>query len=84
MRVVSLLVPLALLAILTYLDHRRLLAEAHADAARLSAVAKDHARNVIETDLLLLDRMADRIHGLGWTETLAQGAVTHDWLRAMD
>ncbi len=84
MRVVSLLVPLAFLVILTYLDHRRLLAEAHADAARLSAVAKDHARNVIETDLLLLDRMADRIHGLGWTETLAQGAATHDWLRAMD
>jgi two-component system, NtrC family, sensor kinase len=84
MMLASLLVPLGFLAISTTLDHRRLLAEAHADAGRLSNIASEHALKVIETDLLILERMADRIQGLSWAEISSQAGVLHEWLRTTD
>ena len=84
MQLASLLVPLVFLTISTTLDHRRLLAEAHADAARLSNIASEHALKVIETDLLILERMADRIQGLSWADVASQTNALHEWLRATD
>ena len=80
----SLLVPLLLLAGAAWLDHRRLVAGAYADVSRLSAIAKEHALKVVETNALVLDRIEDRVHGLSWEEIAAQGDGIYQDLRALD
>ncbi|MBL6081159.1 response regulator [Belnapia sp. T18] len=80
----SLAVPLGFLLGSAWHDHRRLHAEAHADLTRLSAIAREHALKVVETNALVLDHMADRIRGLSWDEVEARGQDIHRWLRGLD
>ena len=82
--VASLLVPLGFLGGVTLYDRHRLYSEADADLARLSAVAKEHALKVAETNALVLDRMEDRIRGLSWDEIEARNAEIQRWLRGLD
>src|SRR3954464_7607694 len=60
------------------------MAEAYADVDRLSAVAREHALKVVETNALVLDRMEDHIRGLGWDEIAHQGDRIQHWLRELD
>jgi two-component system, NtrC family, sensor kinase len=80
----SLALPLAVLLGAAWYDHRRLHAEAHADLTRLSAIAREQALKVVETNALALDRMDDRIRGLSWDEVEARGAEIHRWLHDLD
>ena len=80
----SLVVPLAFLGGAAWYDHHRLVSEAFADVNRLSAVAKEHALKVVETNSLVLDRMEDRIRGLSWDQIEAQGESIQRWMRTLD
>ncbi len=80
----AILVPLAFLAGGAWFDHRRLMAEAEADVLRLSAIAREHALKVVETNALVLDRVEDRVRGLGWEAIAAQGEAIHRDLKALD
>ncbi len=84
MLVAALLVPLAFLGGAAWYDHHRLVAAAFADVNRLSAVAKEHALKVVETNSLVLDRLEDRIRGLDWEEIEAQGEGLQRWMRTLD
>ncbi len=78
------LVPLLGLGAGAWYEHARLMAQARDDIIRLSAVAKEHALKVVETNALVLDRIEDRLRGLGWDAIRAQGAAIRDDLRALD
>ncbi len=80
----SIVVPLGFLGGVSWYDHTRLYGEAYADITRLSAIAKEHALKVAETNALVLDRMEDRIRGLGWDEIEARGAELHRWMQDLD
>ncbi len=80
----SLVVPLGFLVGAAWYDHHRLQNEAYANLARLSAVAREHALKVVETNALVLDRMEDRIRGLSWAEIEAQNETIQRWLRGLD
>lgn len=84
MLVASLLVPMSFLGGVSWYDYRRSVAEAFADVDRLSAVAREHALKVVETNSLVLDRMEDRVRGLSWPEIEAQGEALHHWTRVLD
>ncbi len=81
--VAAVLVPILAFAAAAWRDHSRLQAEAAATVDRLSAVAEEHALKVIETNALVLDRILDRVRGLGWDEIAARQAELHDALRAL-
>ncbi|MDO9707558.1 hybrid sensor histidine kinase/response regulator [Paracraurococcus lichenis] len=84
MLVASLLVPLLFLAAGGWYRHGQMMAAAAAEADRLSAIAREHALKVVETNSLVLDRMEDRIRGRSWAEVEAEAAAHHAWLRALD
>ncbi|MBL6459009.1 response regulator [Belnapia sp. T6] len=84
MLLASLVVPLAFLAGAAWYDHHRLHSEAYADVVRLSAVAKEHALKVVETNALVLDRMEDRIRGLSWEQVQAEAEDIQRWMRSLD
>jgi hypothetical protein len=62
----------------------RMMEQAQADAARLSAIAHEHALKVLETNALVLDRLEDRIRGMGWAEITARGEELHRWMQRLD
>ena len=80
----AVLVPLLFLAGAAWYDHRRLQAEAYADVSRISAIAKEHALKVVETNALVLDRVEDRIRGLSWEQIEAQGEAIQRDMRELD
>ncbi len=80
----SLIVPLGILGGVACFERHRLFAEAHEDVIRLSAVAREHALKVVETDALVLDRMEDRVRGLDWNEIQAHGREIQGWLQGLD
>ena len=80
----AVLVPLLFLAGAAWYDWRRLNDEAHADASRLSAIAKEHALKVVETNALILDRLEDRARGLSWAQIEAGGEAIHRDMAALD
>ncbi|WP_135465625.1 hybrid sensor histidine kinase/response regulator [Crenalkalicoccus roseus] len=80
----SLLVPLLFLAGGAWFDHHRLMTQAYGDVGRLSAVAREHALKVVETNALVLDRVEDRVRGLGREEIAAQGEAIHRHMRALE
>ena len=65
-------------------DRERLLSEGQADAVRVAAVAREHALKVTETNLLVLDRIEDRVHGLDWGAILNRQESLHHELRSID
>ena len=79
----SVVVPLLFLAGSAWQDYRRLTAEAHAAVERLTNVAKEHALKVVETSSVMLDRIEDQVHGMGWPEIDARGAAIQRELRHM-
>lgn len=80
----AVLVPFLFLIGAAWSDHRRLMAEAHADVGRLSASAREHALKVVETNALVLDRIEDRVRGLSWEEIETQGEAIRADLAALD
>ena len=80
----SLIVPLGFLGGIASYERHRLFGEAYGDITRLSAVAKEHALKVVETNALVLDRMEEHVHGLGWDEIEARGRVIQRWLQGLD
>ena len=80
----SLIVPLGVLGGVAWYERHRLFGEAHGDVARLSAIAKEHALKVVETNALVLDRMDDHVRGLGWDEIEARGKAVQRWLQDLD
>jgi signal transduction histidine kinase len=82
--VASVLVPALFFAGAIALDHRRLTAEAEVTADRTAEVAQEHALKVVETNALVLDRMADRLRGLSWPEIEAQAARIQPDVEALD
>ena len=80
----AVLVPLLFLAGAAWYDWHRLHEEARAELSRLSAIAKEHALKVVETNALVLDRLEDRVRGLTWAEIEADGASIHTDMRALD
>ena len=78
------LVPLLFLAGAAWYDWQRLNEEAHADVSRLSAIVKEHALKVVETNALVLDRLEDRVRGLGWDAIAANGEAIQQDMRALD
>ncbi len=78
------LVPGLFLASSAWLDHRRLNREAFALVERLSAVAKEHAQKVVETNQLVLDRLEDMIRGLDWDEVMARGEALQRQMQRID
>ena len=84
MLIATVLVPLLGLVGAAWLDHRRLTVDAFEDVDRLSAVAKEHALKVVETNALVLDRLDDRIRGLTWPQIEAEGATIQREMRLLD
>jgi signal transduction histidine kinase/CheY-like chemotaxis protein len=82
--VASLVVPLGVLGGVSWYDRHRLHGEAFADLTRLSAVAKEQAQKVAETNALVLDRMEEHVRGLSWDEIEARGGEIHRWLKGLD
>jgi signal transduction histidine kinase/CheY-like chemotaxis protein len=80
----AVLVPLLFLAGAAWYDWRRLNEEALADISRLSAIVKEHALKVVETNALILDRLEDRIRGLSWPEIDAQAEAIQRDMAALD
>jgi signal transduction histidine kinase/CheY-like chemotaxis protein len=80
----SILLPLLFLLGTALHDWRRLSGEAYADVSRLSAIAKEHALKVVETNALVLDRVEDSVRGLTWAEIEARSAGLQQHLRALD
>jgi signal transduction histidine kinase/ActR/RegA family two-component response regulator len=80
----SALVPALFFAGSITLDHHRLMAEAEVTADRTVEVAREHALKVVETNRLVLDRMADRIRDLSWPEIEAQADRIHPDVEELD
>lgn len=80
----SVIVPLLFLAGGGWERRARMMEQAQADAARLSAIAHEHALKVLETNALVLDRLEDRIRGMGWAEIAARGEELHRWMQELD
>ena len=80
----SVIVPLLFLAGGGWERRVRMMEQAQADAARLSAIAHEHALKVLETNALVLDRLEDRIRGMGWAEITARGEELHHWMQTLD
>lgn len=80
----SVIVPTLLGLVAAWQDRERLLAEGHADAVRVAALAREHALKVTETNLLVLNRIEDRVHGLDWSAILARQEPLHHELRSID
>ena len=76
--------PLGFRSGVSWYDRTRLYGEAYADITWRSAIAQEHALKVAETNALVLDRMEDRIRGLGWDEIEARGAELHRWMQDLD
>ncbi|GGC35654.1 hybrid sensor histidine kinase/response regulator [Siccirubricoccus deserti] len=82
--VASILVPLLFLLGTALYDRQQLTAQAYADADRLSAIAKEHALKVVETNALVLDRIEDRIRGLSWDQIDAEAEPIQRWMVLLD
>ena len=80
----AVLVPLLFLACAAWYDWRRLQEDAYADVNRLSAIAKEHALKVVETNAMVLDRLDDRVRGMEWAAIRAQGAAIQRDMTRMD
>ncbi len=80
----SVLVPLLFLAGAAWYDWRRLNADAFADVSRLSAIAKEHALKVVETNAMVLDRLDDRVRGMAWPAIRADGAAIQREMNRLD
>ena len=80
----SVIVPLLFLAGGGWERRARMMEQAQADAARLSAIAHEHALKVLETNALVLDRLEDRIRGMGWAEIAARGEELQRWMQKLD
>jgi signal transduction histidine kinase/ActR/RegA family two-component response regulator len=80
----SVVVPLVFLAVGASYRRGQMLEQAQADADRLSAVAREHALKVLETNALVLDRLEDRVRGMDWAEIAARSEELHGWMRRLD
>ncbi|MBV1797370.1 hybrid sensor histidine kinase/response regulator [Siccirubricoccus sp. G192] len=80
----SLLVPALFLGVAAWVNHQRLTANADASLEQLSAVAREHALKVVETNALVLDRIEDRVRGLDWASIEAEGEAIQRDLVALD
>ena len=66
--VASLIVPLALFAIIMWQDYRTEFRATGQDVLRTTEIFQQHALNVFETQQLVADRVSDRLRGMGWEE----------------
>ena len=80
----SVIVPLVFLAGGTWYRRSQMMEQAQGDATRLSALAREHALKVLETNALVLDRLEDRIRGMDWAEIEARGEELYGWMRRLD
>jgi two-component system NtrC family sensor kinase len=80
----ALLVPLLFLGGAAWFDWQRLNEDAYAEVSRLSAIAKEHALKVVETNAMVLDRLDDQVRGMEWPAIRARGAVIQRDMARMD
>jgi len=80
----SVILPLVFLAGGTWYRRSQMMEQAQGDATRLSALAREHALKVLETNALVLDRLEDRIRGMDWAEIEARGEELYGWMRRLD
>lgn len=73
--VASLIVPLALFAIIMWQDYRTEFRATGQDVLRTTEIFQQHALNVFETQQLVADRVSDRLRGMGWEEIERSGAI---------
>jgi len=71
----SLIVPLALFAIIMWQDYRTEFRATGQDVLRTTEIFQQHALNVFETQQLVADRVSDRLRGMGWEEIERSGAI---------
>lgn len=73
--VASLIVPLALFAIIMWQDYRTEFRATEQEVLRTTEIFQQHALNVFETQQLVADRVSDRLRGMGWEEIERSGAI---------
>jgi two-component system, NtrC family, sensor kinase len=79
----SLLVPLVLFCIISWLNYRATINDADNDLERTSEVAREHAEKVFDSQAQLADRINDLTGGLSAAEILAEEAAMHTALNSM-
>jgi signal transduction histidine kinase/ActR/RegA family two-component response regulator len=80
----SFALPALCLVVVGWLSAHHIAANANAALEQLSAVAREHALKVVETNALVLDRMQDRVRGLDWAAIEAQGEAIHRDIAELD
>jgi len=71
----SLIVPLALFAVIMWQDYRIAFQTQEKDVLRTAEVFQQHALNVFETQQLVAERVNDRIRGMSWGEIERSEAI---------
>ncbi|WP_157033987.1 sensor domain-containing diguanylate cyclase, partial [Belnapia moabensis] len=80
----SIAVPGLVTAAAAWQNHKHLMTAARDTLERTTALAREHALKVTETNLLVLDRIEDRVHGLAWEAILRRQETLHRDLRSID
>ncbi len=77
--VAAVLVPFLLFALAAAENYRQVFRDAERDTNRVTALLREHALKVIETDELITGRVQDRVRDMSWEEIKASEQV-HDFL----
>jgi len=77
----SILIPLALFAIVAWEGHREIYRDAERAILRQTAILYEHASKVLQAQELVIEQANDRIRGLPWAEIRSSAQVWSDLKR---
>jgi len=77
----SILIPLALFAMVAWERHREIYRDAERTILRQTAILYEHASKVLQAQELVIEQANDRIGGLSWAEIRSSAQVWNDLKR---